>query len=104
MAGVGQVAIVQRQVLEPRIGGLDEDLRLVSGRAQHALDAQHLVTDGIAVAKGREHLMDGEAPCVSAAPPPPPPAAAGARRFGRRRRRIAAASLRPLPVAARGLP
>ena len=58
MAGVGQVAIVQRQVFEPRIRGLDEDLRLVSGTAQHALDAQHFVTDGVAVAKGREHLMN----------------------------------------------
>ena len=60
MAGVGQIAIVLRQMLEPRIGGLDEDLRLVAGAAQHALDAQHFVADRIAVAEGREHLMDGD--------------------------------------------
>ena len=67
MAGIGQVAIVLGQVLEPRVRRLDEDLRLVSGIAQHALDAQHFVTDGVAVAKGREHLMnrDGHA-CVCA--------------------------------------
>ena len=68
MAGVGQIAVVDGQVLEPRIGGLDEDLRLVSGGAQHALDAQHLVTDGVAVAEGREHLMHRGPPCLSIAP------------------------------------
>ena len=58
MAGVDELAVVARQRLEPRIGGLDEDVRLVAGRAQHALDAEHFVADGVAVAERREHLMD----------------------------------------------
>ena len=58
MAGVDQLAVVARQRLEAVVGGLDEDLRLVSGRAQHALDAEHLVADGVAVAERREHLVD----------------------------------------------
>ena len=67
MAGVCQVAIVRGQVFEPGIRGLDEDLRLVSGIAQHALDAQHFVTDGVAVAQGREHLMNRDShACVCA--------------------------------------
>ena len=52
------LAVVDGQVLEPRIGGLDEDLRLVAGAAEHALDAEHLVADGVAVAERREHLVD----------------------------------------------
>ena len=58
MARAEQIAIVERQILEPRVGGLDEDLRLVAGRAQHALDAEHLVADRVAVAERRQHLMD----------------------------------------------
>ena len=56
---VDQVAIVAGQVLEPRVGGLDEDVRAVAGGAQHLLDAEHLVADGVAVAERRQHLMDG---------------------------------------------
>ncbi len=52
------LAVVDGQMLEPRIGGLDEDLRLVAGGAQHALDAEHLVADGVAVAERREDLVD----------------------------------------------
>ena len=97
MARIGQVAIVPRQVLEPRIRGLDEDLRLVAGIAQHALDAQHFVTDGVAVAKGREHLMDGGTRPACAA-------SAAARRRGRRPRADAAPDRRltSAPRAAAG--
>src|SRR5690606_2663701 len=59
MARVEQIAVVVRQILEPRVRGLDEDLGLVAGGAQHALDAQHLVPDGIAVAERGEHLVNG---------------------------------------------
>ena len=58
IADVDELAIVARQRLEPMIRGLDEDLRLVSGRAKHALDAEHLVADRVAVAQRREHLVD----------------------------------------------
>ena len=58
MAGVDQLAVVARQRLEPVVGGLDEDLRFVAGAAQHALDAEHLVADRVAVAERREHLVD----------------------------------------------
>ena len=60
------LAVVDGQVLEPRIGGLDEDLGLVAGGAQHALDAEHLVADGVAVAERREHLVDAR-PALHAA-------------------------------------
>ena len=39
MAGRRAARGIPGEVLEPRIGGLDEDLRLVAGFAQHALDA-----------------------------------------------------------------
>ena len=58
MAGVDELAVVARQRLEPAVGGLDEDVRLVAGAAQHALDAEDFVADGVAVAERREHLMD----------------------------------------------
>ena len=58
-ARVQQIAIVVGQILEPRVGRLDEDLRIVAGRAQDALDAEHLVPDGVAVAERRQHLVDG---------------------------------------------
>ena len=57
VAGLGQIAIVEREVLEAAVGGLDEDLRRVAGGPQHALDAEHLVTDRVAVAQRREHLV-----------------------------------------------
>ena len=73
MAGVDQLAVVARQRLEPRVGGLDEDLRLVAGAAQHALDAEHLVADRVAVAERREHLVDGWSRAPSAPPARRPP-------------------------------
>ena len=61
MAGVDQLPIVARQRLESAIGSLDEDVRLVAGGAQHALDAEHLVADRIAVPERRQHLMNRRA-------------------------------------------
>ena len=58
MAEVDQLAIVARQRLEPVVGGLDEDLRLVAGGAQDALDAEHLVADRVAVPERGEHLVN----------------------------------------------
>ena len=58
MADVDELAVVARHRFEPAIGRLDEDLRLVSGRTQHALDAEHLVADRVAVPERREDLMD----------------------------------------------
>ena len=43
MTRVRQIPVIDGEVLETRIGGLDEDLRLVPGAAQYALDAEHLV-------------------------------------------------------------
>src|SRR5580765_2011985 len=57
-ARVDQIAVVVGQILEPRVRRLHEDLRVVAGRAQHALDAQHLVADGVAVTERGEHLVD----------------------------------------------
>ena len=65
MAGVDQLAVVARQRLEPVVGRLDEDVRLVARAAQDALDAEHLVADGVAVAERREHLVDAaDHPCA----------------------------------------
>ena len=58
MARVDELAVVARQRLEAMVGRLDEDVRLVSRRAQHPLDAEHLVADGVAVAERGEHLVD----------------------------------------------
>jgi len=58
IAGVGQLAIVDRQILETEIGRLDEDLGVVTRGAQHTLDAQHLVADGVSVTERGEYLMD----------------------------------------------
>ena len=68
MAGVDELAVVARQRLEPVVGGLDEDLRLVAGGAQHALDAEHLVADRVAVAERRQHLVDPDHPRLPAGP------------------------------------
>ena len=68
MAEVDQLAVVARQRLEPVVGGLDENLRLVAGRAQHALDAEHLVADRVAVAQRGEHLVDPDHACLPAGP------------------------------------
>jgi hypothetical protein len=79
VARIFQIGIVPRQILDTRFRRLDEDLRFVAGAAQHALDTQHFVTDGVAVAKGREHLMNGGphaficAICGRYRAPPPPP-------------------------------
>ena len=58
MAGVHQLAVVAGHRLEPVIGGFDENLRFVAGRAEHALDAEHFMADGVAVAERRQHLVD----------------------------------------------
>src|SRR5580765_662134 len=58
MADVDQLAVIARHRFEPVIGRLDKDVRLVSSRAQDALDAEHLVTDRVAVPKGSEDLMN----------------------------------------------
>src|SRR5689334_15938491 len=60
MAGVDQLAIVAGLRLEPVVCGLDEDVRRVTGGAQHPLNAEDFVADGVAVAEGREHLVDAD--------------------------------------------
>ena len=57
-----EIPIVLRQVLEPRVGCLYEDVGLVAGAAQHALDAQHFMPDRVAVTKGCENLMNRNCP------------------------------------------
>jgi hypothetical protein len=68
MAEVDELAIVARQRLEPVVGGLDEDFRFVPRGAQHALDAEHFVADGVAVAECRQHLVDRHQPRLPAGP------------------------------------
>ena len=86
VARVHQLAVVAREILEPRVRRLDEDLRLVAGRAQHALDAEHLVADGVAVPERGEHLVDGRARHASTAPAGTPAATSAAGGSVRRRR------------------
>ena len=57
-AEIDQLPIIAGLRLEPVVGGLDEDLGFIPGIVQHALDAQHLVADGIAIAERCQHLMD----------------------------------------------
>jgi hypothetical protein len=42
----------------PGIIQLDEDLRPVAPLLEHALDLEHLIRDGVAVAEGCGELMD----------------------------------------------
>ena len=58
MAVVHQFAKIARQRLKARIGRFDEDLGLVAGRAQHPLNAEHLVADRVTVPQRRQHLVD----------------------------------------------
>ena len=57
-ARVQQVPVVVRKVLGPGIGGLDEDLRVVPGAAEHTPDPEDLVSNGVAVSERGEDLMD----------------------------------------------
>src|SRR5258707_6805683 len=57
---VDETTEIDRHGLEAAVGRFDEDLRLVPRRAQHPLDREHLVTDGIAVAERREYLLDAD--------------------------------------------
>src|SRR4029453_19363922 len=58
VALLDQVAIVAGLIFEARICGLNEDVRFETGRTQHALNAQHFVADGIAIAEGGQHLVN----------------------------------------------
>ena len=58
VAGLKQIAIVLRHVLEAVVGRLDEDLGLKPGASEDALDTQHFVTDGVAIAERGENLMN----------------------------------------------
>ena len=58
IARLDQVAVVARLIFEPGIGRLHEDVGLEPGSAKNALDAEHFVADGVAIAEGCEHLMD----------------------------------------------
>src|SRR6516162_96272 len=58
VAEVHELAVIARTRLEAMIGGLDEDLRSVTGVLQDPLNAQHFVPDGVAVAERRKNLMN----------------------------------------------
>ena len=66
VAVVDEVPVVDRHRLEPWVGGLDEDLRFITGRAKDPLNAEYLVADGIAVAQRGKHLMDSSHDAVLA--------------------------------------
>ena len=68
MAEVDELAVVAGLRLEPVIRGFDENFRLVTGGAQHALDAEHFVADGVAVAERGQDLMDLDHPRLPAGP------------------------------------
>ena len=55
---VHHLLVVDRQIFQPRIGRLHDDLGFVAGGAQRAADAKHFVADGVAVAERGEDLMD----------------------------------------------
>ncbi len=68
MAEVHELAVVACLRLEPVIRGLDEDFRFVSGGTKHALDAQHLVADRVAVPQRGEDLVNPDHPRLHAGP------------------------------------
>src|SRR5262245_34154155 len=58
IAEVDQFAIIAGLRFEPIVSRFDEDVRLVSGGAKDALNAEHLMADRVAVPQRREHLVD----------------------------------------------
>ena len=54
---IEQISIVVRQIFNLRVHGLDIDPGVVPGTSQYVLDAEHLVTDGVAIAQRREDLV-----------------------------------------------
>src|SRR5207249_3828577 len=58
MGCVDELAIIARQRFEAVIRGLDEDVRLVSRRSEHALDAEDFVADRVAVSQRRKNLVN----------------------------------------------
>src|SRR5215213_1769683 len=86
MARVHQLPVIAREVFEARIRRFNEDVRLVTRRAQHVLDAEHLLPDGVTVPERGEHLVDGRARHASTAPAGTPAATSAAGGSVRRRR------------------
>ena len=60
--GADELPVVDRLVLEPRVGGFDENLGIVARRPEHPLDAEDLVSDRIAVAERGQDLVDAACP------------------------------------------
>src|SRR3989442_6054975 len=88
-AEVDQLAVIARQRFEAVIGRLDENLGLIAGAAQDALNAEHLVADRIAVAERREHLVDADHARLLASEGPVGSAASTSSAGGSSRRRRA---------------
>ena len=53
ITGFEQIAVVARQLFEPLVCRLDENLRAEPCMLEHSLYAEHLMTYGIAIAKRR---------------------------------------------------
>ena len=53
-----EVQVIEGLILEPVVGGLHENLGLISRGSQHALNPEHFVADGVAVAERRQDLVD----------------------------------------------
>src|SRR3990170_286667 len=60
-----------RQAGHFRMNRFRKDLRLVSPAPQDGLDAERLITDGVAVAKCRQHLVNPHGQPPSTGPLPP---------------------------------
>src|SRR5207248_1262756 len=58
MAEVHELTIIARERLQAMIGCFDEDLGLVSGGPEDALNAEDLMTDRVAVAERGEDLVN----------------------------------------------
>ena len=68
VTGVHELAVVAGQRFEALVGGLDEDIRFVSGAAKDALDAEDLMADRIAVPEGGQNLVNPDHPSTPLAP------------------------------------
>src|SRR5688572_4865266 len=70
MAEIDELTVVERHRFKTTVRVFHEDFGFVPGRPQYALDAEHLVSDRVAVPEGRQALMNPDhcrIPAASAA-------------------------------------
>jgi hypothetical protein len=59
LAGIHELPVIAREMLEAVIRGLNEDVGFVPRGSQYALNAKSLVTDRVTTPEGGENLVNG---------------------------------------------